>query len=67
MNGNFNNSTAIGYNSQPTSDNQIMLGTNAETVICPSTVSINGLDTTTQIIGYNNISLINIGSNIIVL
>ena len=44
-----------------------MLGTNAETVICPSTVSINGLDTTTQIIGYNNISLINIGSNIIVL
>jgi len=37
---NFSSSTAIGYNSQLTASNQIMLGTATETVVCPGTTII---------------------------
>ena len=40
----FSYSTAIGYNSQPTASNQIMLGTPAETVFCPGLFSVGALD-----------------------
>ena len=39
-NQNWSNSTAIGYNAQPTANNQVVLGTAAETVICPNSLSV---------------------------
>ena len=39
--GTFSNSTAIGYNSQPTANNQIMMGTSAETLVVPGDSSFN--------------------------
>ena len=108
LTGNFSNSTAIGYSSQPTNNNQIMLGTAAESVICPNALNvtgistlgattfntflptstltpssstqlitkgyadatysgtnINGLNTSIEIVGFNNITLTSIGNNLI--
>jgi hypothetical protein len=45
----INNSTAIGYNSNPTTNNQIVLGTNAETVYIPGVLAVNK---TTVTAGY---------------
>ena len=44
----FSYSTAIGYNAQPTSSNQIMLGTPQETVVCPGDLQVAGTVTTTS-------------------
>ena len=59
----FNNSTAIGYSSLPFGSNQVMLGTLNETVYCPNTININGFDTSTELVCYNNFTLISIGNN----
>jgi hypothetical protein len=39
----YANSTAIGYNSTVTANNQVMLGTSAETVVIPGNLIIDGL------------------------
>jgi hypothetical protein len=44
----FSYSTAIGYGAQPTSSNQIMLGTPQETVVCPGDLQVAGTVTTTS-------------------
>ena len=38
----FNNSTAIGYNATVTADNQIVLGTASEEVVCPNDLDVKG-------------------------
>ena len=42
VNNDYSNSTAIGYSSQPTGNNQIMLGTSLETVYCPNNLVVTG-------------------------
>jgi hypothetical protein len=37
----YNNSTCIGYSSQVTGNNQVVLGTTAETVLCPNVLNVN--------------------------
>jgi hypothetical protein len=49
MNGNSSYSTALGYNSTITADHQIVLGTNAETVVMPGLKS-NGSNPTSLIV-----------------
>jgi len=39
--------TSIGYNSQPTGNNQVVLGTGAETVVCPNNINCAGIFTFT--------------------
>ena len=41
---NFSNSTAIGYNSSATANNQIVLGTSAETVYVPGIINTNNIN-----------------------
>ena len=43
----YSNSTAIGYNSKITADNQIVLGTASETVYIPGTLGVTGVITNT--------------------
>jgi len=45
LNGNFSYCTSIGYNSQPTANNQVVLGTAAETVIVPGAMDVSGIAT----------------------
>ena len=40
--GNYTESTALGYNATNTANNQVMLGTSAETVTIPGALSLNG-------------------------
>jgi hypothetical protein len=40
--GNYSYSTAIGTGAQPTTNHQIVLGTNAETVYCPNNLQVTG-------------------------
>jgi hypothetical protein len=42
----FNFSTAVGYNAQPTGSNQVVIGTNMETVVIPGGVNVTGNITT---------------------
>ena len=42
-NSGYSYSTALGYNSTITANNQIMLGTSSETVVVPGSLTINGL------------------------
>jgi predicted acyltransferase (DUF342 family) len=50
----YNNSTAIGYSSQPTASNQVMLGTTAETVVCPNTLAIGKTTIGTTYVGNSS-------------
>jgi hypothetical protein len=45
---NYSNSTAIGYNSTNTANNQVMLGTSAETVVIPASCTIGASSTNTS-------------------
>jgi hypothetical protein len=40
LTGSYTQSTAIGYSAQPTASNQVVLGTAAESVVCPNKVGI---------------------------
>ena len=60
----FLTQTAIGYNANPFSSNQIMLGTINETVYSAGPININGLDMSTIFLGYNNYNLTSINNNI---
>ena len=50
----YNQSTAIGYGATATASNQIMLGTNTETVVCPNSLQTQSIviNNTTQINGF---------------
>ena len=50
---NYSNCSCLGYNSTPTSNNQVVLGTSAETVICPNNVNVAGTLTSTNITSTN--------------
>jgi hypothetical protein len=56
----FSNSTALGANATNTTDNQIMLGTNSQTVIILSNVSINTSVNIGSIINASNASINNL-------
>ena len=57
-------STAIGYNSQPTANNQIMLGTTAETVICPNKLGVGTTNPSTTLTVAGALTVQNAGGTV---
>ena len=56
QNGNFSNTTSIGYSSTPTANNQIVLGTASETTIIAGSLNVSGIST------FGNNNLIPVGT-----
>ena len=54
QNGNYSNTTSIGYSTIPTANNQIVLGTSAETTIIAGGLNVSGISTFGNI-GNNNL------------